>query len=80
MKTLVIGELETQFSEILERVQSGESFGIIHERKKKPIAMLVPYKQKLIKKDRQIGLLDGKVKIQIADDFKMSEKELLNLV
>lgn len=46
MKTLVIGELETQFSEILERVQSGESFGIIHERKKKPIAMLVPYKQK----------------------------------
>jgi antitoxin (DNA-binding transcriptional repressor) of toxin-antitoxin stability system len=80
MKTLPVGELKAQFSEVLEKVKLGESFGILYGKKKKPIAMIVPYKDSISKKERKIGLLDGKVNIQISDDFKMTEEELLGLV
>ena len=79
MKTLPVGELKAQFSEVLEKVKSGESFGILYGKKKKPIAMIVPYKDTVEKKERKIGLLEGKVNIQFSDDFKMTEEELLGL-
>ncbi len=79
MKTLPIGEFKAQFSEVLEKVRLGESFGIICGPKKKPIAMIVPYKDKEEKKERKIGLLDGKVNIRFSDDFKMTEEEFLGL-
>ena len=79
MKTLPVGELKAQFSEVLEKVQQGESFGIIYGRKKKPIAMIVPYSEKKKKRERHIGVLDGKVKIEFSEDFKMTEEELLGL-
>ena len=41
--------------------------------------MIVPYKDITNKKERKIGLLDGKVNIQIVDDFKMTEEKLLGL-
>jgi len=79
MKTMPVGELKAQFSEVLEKVKQGESFGILYGRKKKPIAMIVPYTEKKKKKDRCIGLLDGKIDIKISEDFQMTEEELLGL-
>ncbi len=79
MKTLPVGELKAHFSEVLEKVKSGESFGILYGKKKKLIAMIVPYKDSSEKKERKIGLLEGKVNIQFSDDFKMSEEELMEL-
>lgn len=79
MKTLAIGELKAQFSEILEKVKNGESFGILYGKKKKPIAMIVPFQEKEKKKERKLGILDGKVTITFADDFKMTEEEFLGL-
>jgi len=79
MKTLPVGELKAKFSEVLEKVKSGESFGILYGKKKKPVAMIVPYKDSVEKKERKIGLLEGKVNIQFSDDFKMTEEELLGL-
>jgi antitoxin (DNA-binding transcriptional repressor) of toxin-antitoxin stability system len=78
MKTLPVGELKAQFSEVLEKVKHGESFGIIYGRKKKPIAMIVPYDDKS-KKERTIGILDGKVNIKMLDNFGITEEELLGL-
>jgi antitoxin (DNA-binding transcriptional repressor) of toxin-antitoxin stability system len=72
-----VGELKAQFSEVLEKVKQGESFGILYGRKKKPIAMIVPYTEKKKKKERIIGLLDGKIDIKISEDFQMTEEELL---
>jgi len=77
MKTMPVGELKAQFSEVLEKVKQGESFGILYGRKKKPIAMIVPYTEKKKKKERIIGLLDGKIDIKISEDFQMTEEELL---
>ncbi|OHD69876.1 MAG: prevent-host-death protein [Spirochaetes bacterium RBG_16_49_21] len=79
MKTLAVGELKEQFSEVLEKVKNGESFGILYGKRKKPVAMIVPFHEEEVKKERKIGLLDGKVAIKFADDFKMTEEELLNL-
>ncbi|GEM_PF-225338 len=79
VKTLPVGELKAHFSEVLEKVKSGESFGILYGKKKKPIAMIVPYKDSSEKKERTIGLLEGKVNIQFSDDFKISEEDFLKL-
>lgn len=79
MKTLPVGEVKAQLSEILEKVKQGESFGILYGKKKRPIAMIVPYLDSEKKKERKIGILDGKVKITLADNFKMTEEEFLGL-
>jgi antitoxin (DNA-binding transcriptional repressor) of toxin-antitoxin stability system len=79
MKTMPVGELKAQFSEVLEKVKQGESFGILYGRKKKPIAMIVPYIESKKRKERIIGLLDGKIDIKISEDFQMTEEELLGL-
>lgn len=79
MKTMPVGEIKAQFSEILEKVKHGESFGIIYGRKRKPIAMIVPYTEEATSKERKIGLLDGKVDIKFSVDFKMTEEEFLGL-
>jgi len=41
--------------------------------------MIVPYHEDTEKKERTIGILDCKVKITFAENFKMTEKELLGL-
>jgi len=79
MKTLPVGDFKARFSEVLEKVQAGESFGILYGKKKKPVAMIVPYTDSNNKKERTIGLLDGKVNIQLSDNFNMTEEELLGL-
>jgi len=79
MKTLPVDEVKAQLSEILEKVKQGESFGILYGKKKRPIAMIVPYLDSEKKKERKIGILDGKVKITFADNFKMTEEEFLGL-
>jgi len=79
MKTLPVGELKAQFSEVLERVRKGEKFGIIYGKKKKPVAMIVPYIDNGKKKERKLGILDGKCSIRFADDFKMTEAEFVDL-
>ncbi len=79
MKTLPVGEVKAQLTEILEKVKQGESFGILYGKKKRPIAMIVPYLDSEKKKERKIGILDGKVKVTFADNFKMTEEEFLGL-
>lgn len=79
MKMLPVGELKAQFSEVLEKVKMGESFGILYGKKKKPVAMIVPFNDQERKSERKIGILDGKVKIQFADNFKITEEEFLRL-
>jgi len=61
MKTLSVGELKAQFSEVLKRVQQGESFVILYGKKKKPVAKIVPFEEPKRKK-RKIGILDDKMK------------------
>ncbi len=79
MKTLPVGEFKAQFSEVLTKVKQGESFGIVYGKKKEPVAMIVPYVDSEEKKERNLGILDGKVKVVFADDFKITEQEFLDV-
>ncbi len=79
MKSLPVGEFKAQFSEVLEKVQQGESFGITYGKSKKLVAEINPPKKQEKKKKRKIGIMDGKMKIVFADNFKMTDEELLDL-
>lgn len=79
MKSLPVGEFKAQFSELLDMVQQGETIEIVYGKKKMPVARLVPISGLKPKKKRKFGILDGKMKIVFADDFKMTEDELLGL-
>ncbi|HKK49822.1 MAG TPA: prevent-host-death protein [Alkalispirochaeta sp.] len=79
MKALPVGEIKAQFSEVLEQVKHGESFEILYGKKRTPVAMIVPYVAPEEKAERTLGILDGKVTITFADDFKMTEEELAGL-
>lgn len=78
MKTLQANKLKAQFSSVLNMVKQGEKIGILQGKNRKPVAMIVPYIEEK-KKQRKIGLLDGKVKIQFNSDFKITEEKLLGL-
>jgi len=78
MKTMTVGEIKTHFSEILGEVRDGKKVGIVYGRKKKPVAMIVPYIHEK-KAERKIGILDGKATIQFRDDFAMTAEELCAL-
>jgi len=80
MKSLPVGEIKAQFSEVLEKVQQGESFEITYGKNKKPVARIVPVNgsQKKPKK-RKLGIWEGKVKFVFADNFKMTDDEFLDL-
>ena len=79
MKTMPVGELKAHFSEILDSVQHGESIGILYGKKKKPIAMIVPYEEKRYGGKRKLGILEGKGKVIFKDDFEMTTEELLGI-
>jgi len=81
MKSLQVGEFKAQFSELLEAVQEGETIEIVYGKKKKPVARLVPINGggAKPKKKRKLGIWEGKVKFKFADNFKMTDEELLDL-
>ena len=77
MKTFAVGDFKTHFSEMIERVRSGEEIIISYGKKKENVAVLIPYAAYKTKKIR-LGLLQDK-SFKIHDDFKMTEEELLDL-
>lgn len=79
MKNLSVGEFKAKFSEVLEKVHEGESFGITYGKSKKLVAEISPPKKQTEKKKRKLGIWEGKVKYVFADNFKMTDEELLDL-
>ncbi len=79
MLIVTIGDLKSQFSDILKKVQLGEEVAIAFGRKKEVLAYIVPKQFRDAQPPRPVGLLDGKVKMSISKDFKMSEAELIGL-
>ena len=78
MGAMTVGELKANFSEVLTKVQQGEEIQVLYGRAKKPVARLVPLKEEL--PPRKIGILKGKIKYTIGEDFKFkSEEEFLGL-
>ena len=78
MKTMTVGELKAQFSEVLgQMLKSGEPIAISYGKKKEKIAAIVPYNQIAPKTARTLGLMKGRARCVIHDDFALSDEELL---
>lgn len=78
IQVMSVGELKTNFSEVLKRVQSGEEIGIAYGKNKVIVARLVP-KNTSKKMKRKIGILDGKGKLKFSRDFKLTTEEFLGI-
>lgn len=77
MNTYSDTEFKANFSEIMDRVQSGEEIIITYGAKQEPTAVLVPYATyKSKSKKVRLGSLQDQ-KLIIHDDFKMTAEELL---
>jgi antitoxin (DNA-binding transcriptional repressor) of toxin-antitoxin stability system len=79
MKIAGVGEIKANFSEILSEVKNGEKIVISYGKKKEKIAVMVPYAQYQRRTARRIGLLENKASFDVADDFTVSDDELLVL-
>lgn len=77
MKTteLTVGEFKSRFSEALGWVSEGGTVSVTYGRSRRPVALLVP--PPAPQKKRKLGMLAGKVKIQIARDFSLTDEEFL---
>lgn len=73
MQTIQVGQLKSEFSSVLEKVQNeGETFIIEFGKKHKKVAMLVPYKEDA--KKRVFGQLQGL--LNIPEDFDEESGEI----
>ena len=77
METMTVGEFKAQFSKVLEKVKKGEKVAVTYGKNKEVIGYFTPPQKKKLK--RKLGILEGKVKIVFAEDFKMTVEEFINL-
>jgi hypothetical protein len=72
-----VTEFKKHFSDVLLLVKQGETIAVTYGRKKEIIGYFVhetPQRPKRI-----LGILDGKAKVTVGPDFKMTEEEFLGL-
>ncbi len=77
MTQLTVGQFKAKFSEVLEKVLSGETIAITYGKGKKKVAALVPYKKHMEQSKFKLGLLEGKASFKIKKGFKMTTEEFL---
>jgi prevent-host-death family protein len=77
MQSISVGELKARFSEVLERVRKGEEIVISFGKKRKRVAVLLPYDNYIPKQKRKLGLLRDQGSFVFHEDFKMTDEEML---
>ena len=77
MQTVQVGEFKARFSEIIESVKAGETVVVAYGRNQEKVAALIPYDQLPTQQPRQLGTLAGVASVTFADDFAMTDEELL---
>ena len=78
MKTMTVGELKAQFSEVLGQIiKSGEPVAISYGKKKEKVAAIVPYSQVMPQTERPLGVMKGLARCVIHDDFALDDNEML---
>ncbi|MCL1865471.1 MAG: type II toxin-antitoxin system Phd/YefM family antitoxin [Spirochaetes bacterium] len=79
MKTLQSAEAKTHFSSILKTVEAGNEVAIAYGKKKQIIAVIIPYEKWKKNQKRELGTLEGKMSVNFAKDFAITDEELINL-
>ncbi|NUO00235.1 MAG: prevent-host-death protein [Saprospiraceae bacterium] len=78
MTKMTVGDFKATFSDMLKRVQQGESIAITFGRKKEILAYLIPKQNMPSPSPRPLGLLEGKAGFLIKENFKMTEEEMFS--
>jgi antitoxin (DNA-binding transcriptional repressor) of toxin-antitoxin stability system len=79
MKTLQSAEAKTRFSSVLKDIEAGNEVAIVYGKKKETVAVIIPYEKWKKSQKRQLGTLEGKMSVEFAEDFAMTDEELVNL-
>ena len=78
MKSVQVGIFKAEFSEILQQVKDqGETFVIEYGKSHKKVAMLIPYQESLVEQPRVFGIMKNSASFKLADDFEITDSELL---
>lgn len=78
MKTMPVGDFKARFSEVLDLVKHGEEVVISYGRSKEPVAVLVPYASYRSRNAVATGALAAGGSVRFADDFEMTDEELVD--
>jgi len=78
MKTMAVGELKAKFSDVLKEVIDGHAVAIGFGRKKRKVAVIIPFSEYVGARERRLGILAGKGRCILRDDFKMTDEEFLS--
>ena len=79
MKTLQLDEAKANFSTILREVQAGNDIAIADGKKMETVAVIISFEKWKKSQKRQLGTLEGKMSVEFAEDFAMTDEELINL-
>ena len=79
MKQYQIAEAKSRFSEVLKLAEKGEPVEITRGKRREPVAYVIPPQEFKAKKTRTLGCLEHWGAITIADDWALSDEELLGL-
>lgn len=75
---MTVGELKAQFSEVLDKVEQGETVEILYGRAKRPVAQIVPM-EKPKKKRRILGTYAHLGPFTEMDDGKITLEEFFGV-
>ncbi|MFZ2656886.1 MAG: hypothetical protein WAX69_18275 [Victivallales bacterium] len=78
MKNMQAGYLKAHFSDVMDLVCKGEKITVNYGRRKEKLAVIVPYSEYSGAKKRSIGIKEKHAAYRIKDNFKISDKELLD--
>jgi antitoxin (DNA-binding transcriptional repressor) of toxin-antitoxin stability system len=77
MQTVQVGEFKARFSEMIDSVRAGQTIVVAYGRNQEKVAALIPYAQLETGVPRRLGSLAGVASVSFADDFAMTDEELL---
>jgi prevent-host-death family protein len=78
MSRVPIAEAKANLSALIKEVQNGEEYTITKGQTREPVAVLVSFKDWKKSRRRVGGTLKDKMDLVFADDWRMTDEELLN--
>lgn len=77
MQTVEVGVFKARFSEMIDLVRAGETIVVAYGRNQEKVAALIPYDQLPSHQPRRLGTLAGVASVSFAEDFAITDEELL---
>ena len=77
MKNISLANIGTDFLDVLSGIKSGEEVILSSAETHEAVAVIIPYEAWQKTKKRVLGTLQSRGSVEFADDFAMTDEELL---